>query len=339
MREEAGQRLVLALLEQWFWLADETSLRQVVEHVLLLVQQTVDHAALTHLLRTFAQAFPEQAVPAQSRHVADLLLTYCETDLSYPPPPERFSTLLARLSQPAGFPASLQARIVGRRAAASLLQDQPRLALADGIRAVTLDPTYVDGHLLQGIAAAALGEGREALVSLNQAISLDVGALFAYGHRSLVHLAQKAYEQAVEDANRVLLLAWVRLCQGEPDDEICAWLETLAASIEAQDLARICHSIVLLLHQQFEEARASLEQILQHNPEQREAAFWKGFACVFLRRDEEALAALERARSAAIPLPAVLFTPLRRVASVRPAFYQEQLLPLLQAAEPRKPVI
>ncbi len=136
MREEAGQRLVLALLEQWFWLADETSLRQVVEHVLLLVPQTVDHAALTHLLRTFAQALPEQVVPEQSRHVADLLLAYCEADLSDPPLPERLSTLLARFSQPAGFPASLQARIVGRRAAASLLQDQPRQALADGTRAV-----------------------------------------------------------------------------------------------------------------------------------------------------------------------------------------------------------
>lgn len=452
VREEAGQYLVLAVLEQWFWLADETSLRQAVEQVLLLVQQTTDHAALTSLLRTFVQSVPEHAVPTQSMQVAELLLAYCEADLSNPALPEALTELLVLVERQEGFSASLQALLYGRRAAAYLLQGQPRLALSDGARAVTLDPTYADGHLLRGIASAALGVGREALANFDQAISLDACALFAYGHRSLVHLLQRAYEQAVEDANRVLvlaldlpealmlrsvvyeemdearrglgtfdtrleshpddtdalvlqgmahcvlgqydqalasfaralalaptnpriaagrahvhlergdleqaqadlarsweldphdgtmglLLAWVRLCRGEPDAQVSAWLETLATSIEEQDTARICHSIALLLHQQYEEALATLEQVLHLHPEQREAAFWKGLACVFLKRDEEALGALEQARSAAIPLPAVLFTPLRRVASVRPEFYQEQLLPLLQAAELRSPVI
>lgn len=445
LREEMGQHLALALMEQWFRLADEASLRHAVEQVLLLEQQTTDPAALTFLLRTFAQAPPEQAVPTQSTHVAELLLVYGEADLNTPAFPEALTDLLARVGQHASFPASLQARIVGRRAAAFLLQEQPRLALADSTRAVTLDPTYTDGYLLRGIAAAALEANNEAQADIDQVISRDAHAACAYGHRSLIHLARRAYEHAVEDAHRVLmlapdlpealtlrslvceemdevrrglgafdyrlenhpddtdalvlqgmahcalgqhdqalasfaraltlaptnprvfagrahvhlergdleqaqadlarsweldpqdgstglLLAWVRLCRGEPDDEISAWLETLAASIEAPDLAQICHGLALLLHQQFEEAWTDFDQVLKLYPEQREAAFWKGFACVFLQRDEEALAALKQARSAEIPLPTMLFTPLRRVAAVRPEFYQEQLLPLLQAA-------
>jgi tetratricopeptide (TPR) repeat protein len=100
-----------------------------------------------------------------------------------------------------------------------------------------------------------------------------------------------------------------------------------------------CRGIARILHQQFEEALAALEQVLQLRPQQGEASFWKGLACVFLKQDAEALVALEHARSAEVPLPAILFTPLRRVAPVRPDFYQKQLLPLLQAMNQYSPII
>ncbi len=452
MYSDAEEELVLALLVQWLWLSDEMSLRQAIEQTLLLVQQTADHAALTHMLRTFVQVSSTLPVPDRGTQVARLLLAYSEADLRSPADLSEVAELLELVGQQADFPASLQSRLYGRRAAAWLLQEQPRLALEDGTQAVALDPTYADGYLLRGMASAALEADNHAIADFDQVISLDARAVFAYAHRSLVHRGQRAYEQAVEDANWVLvlapdlpeatmlrsvmyedmdearrrpgtfdyrleyhprdtdvsvlqgmahsalgqydqalasferaltldptdaqiyagrghvhlergdlelaqrdlarsweldrhdgtvilLLAWVRLCREEPDAQISAWLETLATSIPQQDIAQICRGIALLVHQQFEEALAALEQVLQLHPEHREAAFWKGLACVFLKHDEEALAALEQARSAALPLPAVLFTPLRRVASVRPEFYQKQLLPLLQAAEPRSPVI
>lgn len=136
-----------------------------------------------------------------------------------------------------------------------------------------------------------------------------------------------------------MLLAWVRLCRGEPDIQVSAWLDIVATRSEAQNIAQICHGLALLLRQRFEEARASLDQALQEHPEQPEALFWKGVACVFLQRNEEALTSLKQASSAPIPLPAALFTPLHRVAAARPEFYQQQILPLLQARGSRSSAV
>jgi tetratricopeptide (TPR) repeat protein len=132
------------------------------------------------------------------------------------------------------------------------------------------------------------------------------------------------------DETTGMLLVWVRLCLEEPDAQITALLERFAAGSSQQDIARTCRGIALILQQQFEEAVAVLERVLQHNPTYSEAAFWKGLACAFLKQDAETLASLKQARSADIPLPAALFTPLRWVAQTRPDFYQEQLLPFLQ---------
>jgi tetratricopeptide (TPR) repeat protein len=452
MRSEAGQELSLALLEQWFSLSDETSLMQAIEHIFLLVQQTADHGALTHLLRTFVQASSALPVPDRGKHVAGLLLAYSEADLRSPAFLEAMTELLELVGRQTGFSAAMQARFHGRRAAAWLLQEQPRRALEDSARAVALDPTYADGSLLRGMASAALSADNEAIAAFDQALSLDARSVFAYAHRGLAQRSQRAYAQAVEDGTQVLLLApdlpeaamfrgvvyedmderrrglgnfdyrleqnphdeeayvlqgmarcalgqyeralasferalaldptdpriyagrghvhlergdleraqrdltrsweldahdgttglllaWVRLCREEPDAEISALLETLATSISQQDIALICRGIMLMLHRQFEEALAVLEQVIQLHPQHGEALFWKGLACVFLKHDSEALAALEQARSAEIPLPTVLFTPLRRVAAVRPDFYQEQVLPLLQEMEQRSLVI
>jgi tetratricopeptide (TPR) repeat protein len=449
VREEADHRLTLALLEQWLKLADETSLSQAVELALQLVQQTADHAALTFLLRTLVPTPSENSVPNQSTPMAKLLLAYSEADLRNPATLSALAELLAFVGKQPDFPVPLQARLYGRRAACFLLQEQPQPAREDSIQAVTLDPTYTDGYLLRGIASAALGANSEALTDFDQVISRDAHHVSAYAHRSLIHRAQRAYEQAVEDTNRMLalapelpevtllrnvvyaemdkarrglgtfdyrlenapgdtdaavlqgmahcalgqydqalasferalalnathpriyagrghvhlergdlehahtdlarsweldphdgttglLLAWVRLCRGEPDDQIRVWLERLTASLQEQEptIALISQGIVLLLQQQFEEALAVFEQVLQLYPQQGEALFWKGLVCALLMQDKEALAALEQTRSAEIPLPTVLFTALRRVASVRPEFYQQQLLPLLQGAEP-----
>jgi tetratricopeptide (TPR) repeat protein len=317
---------------------------------------------------------------------------------------------------------------------------------------VALDPIYADGYLLRGIASAALGAENDAIVNFDQVILLDAHDVFAYAHRSLVRRIQRAYEQAVEDANWVrvlasdlpeaallrsvvyedmdearrglgnfdyrlehhphdkeayvlqgmahctlgqheralasferalaidpadsriyagrahihlergdleqaqrdlarsweldmrdgitgLLFAWVRLCREEPDTRISTLLETLATSISQQDIAQICRGIAHIVCQQFEDARTVLEQVLQLHPQQGAASFWKGLACMFLKQDIEALAALKHARTAEIPLPAVLFTPLHWLASVRQDFYQEQVLPLLQAMDQSSPII
>jgi tetratricopeptide (TPR) repeat protein len=448
----AGQDLALALLTQWFWLADEESLRQALELVLHLDEQTEDLAALTHLLRTLAQAPSSSLLPEAGKQVAGWLLAEAEADLEQPAFLEALTGLLALVETRPDFPAVLRARLLCRRAAACLLQEQPHLALEDSLQAGRLDSTSASAWLVQGMALAALGRAREAIAAYDQALACDPQAVFARAHRGLAQRARRAYEQAVEESSKVLalvpdlpeaaafyrltygerdarrrglsnfdyrveqnpgdaqsylfqgmahcalghhaqalasfaqalaldpanpriyagrghvllaagnleqaqadlersweldphdgstglLLAWVRLCRGEPDIRVSAWLDMVATRSKAQNIAQICHGLALLLRQRFEEARASLDQALQEHPEQPEALFWKGVACVFLQRDEEALTSLKQASSTPIPLPAALFTPLHRVAAARPEFYQQQILPLLQARESRSSAV
>lgn len=443
LSSEAGQELVLALLTQWFWLSDEASLGQATALVVQLVQQIADLTALTHLLRTFAHASATFTLPEQGKQVAGLLLAYSEADLANPAFLDALGELLALVEKHPEFPVALQARFLSRRAAAYLIQDQPRQALEDSTQALALDPSFADAWLMQGMAFAALGLHREAITAYDQALALDPHVVFASAHLGLAYRTKRAYERAVEESSRVLslvpdlpeaavfyrltygqydekgrglgnfdyrleqhpgevqsylfqgmaycalghheqalasfaqalaldpnnpriyagrgyvfleagnlgqaqadlarsweldasdgaiglLCAWVQLCREVPDAQVSAFLDTLAAQISQQSTVLLCRSIALLVRQQFEQALTLLEEVLQLHPQYAEASFWKGLACVFLRQDAQALAALEQARTAEVPLPAILFTPLRRAAAIRSDFYQEQLVTLLQ---------
>ncbi|GHO90889.1 hypothetical protein KSF_009370 [Reticulibacter mediterranei] len=436
---EARQELTLALVEQWLWLADETGLQQAIVFLLSLIRQIPDHMTLIDQL----QAVVEESFPDQSKHVANLLLTYCKADLKNPAFQSAITGLIKILEQQANISSSLLADLYSNRAAAWLLQGQPQQALDDSILAVELDLTRLDSYLLRGIASAALGLQTNANADFHHIISFDSRNIFAYAHRSLIYRDRKAYEQAIEDINQVLiltpnlpeavqcrnlmyeemdkarrglgdfdyqlelypddkdayvlqamahssigqyeqalasfeqalsldptdpriyagrghihleqadlelaqedllrsweldsqdettgmLLAWVRLCLDESDEQINPLLERFATNSSQQNIALTCRGIMLIRQQQFAEAIEVFEQVLQHSPTYSEAAFWKGLACAFLEQDAVALAALEQAKSADIPLPAVLFTPLRWVAQTRPDFYQEQLLPFVQ---------
>jgi tetratricopeptide (TPR) repeat protein len=440
---EARQELTLALVEQWLRLADETGLQQAIMFLLSLIQQIPDHMALIDQLQAFVEESSISPLPAQSKHVAELLLTYCRADLKNPAFQSAITGLLEILGQQATIPVSLLAHLYSSRAAAWLLQGQPQQALDDSMQAAMLDPTCTDSYLLHGIAAAASGMLTDAIAAFHHVITLDVRNIFAYAHRSLAYRDRKAYEQAIEDINQVLiltpnlpeaarfrnlvyeemdkarrglgdfdyqlelypddkdayvlqamahtaigqydqalasfeqalsldptdpriyagrghihleradlemaqedllrsweldsrdettgmLLAWVRLCLDELDEQINPLLERFATGSSQQNIALTSRGILLIRQQQFAQAVEVFEQVLQHNPTYSEAAFWKGLACAFLEQDAVALAALEEARSGDIPLPAVLFTPLRWVAQTRPDFYQEQLLPFVQ---------
>ncbi len=448
----AGQHLVLALLEQWFWLAEEGSLGRATEMILQVFDQAADPTPYLSWLRAWAQASSALARPEQSVRLAGLLLAYGEADLAQPAFLSATHELLELSGRQAGFPPALRARLYGRRAAAWLLQQQPRLALADSTQALTLDPGCADGALLQGMASAALGRPEEALLAYTRACSLDARNAWIWAHRALLHVWTHAYERAMEDVTRLLLLlpdlpeaallrnniaqdveamwrgqddfergrlrdfqdteaalvqgmascalghyeqaltifaqalaldptdhrlyagrghvylergelaqaqadlahswelnphderaglllAWIWLCQDEPEAQGSALLETLAAQSARREEALLCRGMKHVLHQQFAEALDAFEQALELSPERSEVWFWKGLACAFLKRDQEALEALEQARHAEIPPPPVLWRPLRRVATVRPEFFQERLLPLLQSVESHSPAI
>lgn len=446
----AEQKRFLALLEQWLWLADEPSLMQAIRSTLEFAERTEDQSALLTLLRGFAHASSAEAVPARSRQVAALLLSYREAEIHTPAFLETTGELVASLERMPGIPAQVLARVLSRRAAAWLLQDSPSQAREDSLRATSLDPMYAEGALVQGMTCAALGKQEEALEAYARTLQLAPRQVFALAHRALLYQARKAYELALEESTRVvslapdlpeaarlrtliyadrekrrqglgpfearlardptdseayllqgmahcalgqheqalasfaqaqaldpsnprvyagrghvhleggdllqarsdlakaweldpsdgtagLLFAWVQLCLEEPETQVSALLETLVARFPASGISLLCQGIRHLLQQQFVEALAVLEQAQRLQPRQGEAAFWKGLACVYLEQDAEALEALEQARTAELPLPAVLFTPVRRIAAERPVFFQEHLQPLLQAISQTSP--
>ena len=447
---QAEQELVSALLTQWFWIADGESLRQAIEWIVEQSQQTADQAVLTSRLRALARLEPGLALPEESKRLAICLLAYSEADLEQPATLTALTELVAYVEARPAFSATTRARLYARRAATCLAQNQPRPALEYSTQATTLDPTFADALLLQGLAFAVLGQQTEAITAYTHALALDHYQVFAYAHRALAHRTRRAYEQAVEDANQVmtlapevpqatalyglvygemdekrrnlgnfddclardprdtqayalqgmahcvlgqheqaltsfaralaldsadpwlyagrshvyleegdleqaradltksweldtsdgtigLLLAWVQLCLQEPDTQVRELLETLAGRSAEPEISLICRGIMYLLQQQVVEALDILEQAYLLHPRQGNAAFWKGFVCACLEQDAEALAALAQARNAEIPLPTVLFTPLRRLASTRPAFYRAYLLPFLSTMSPVSP--
>ncbi len=77
----------------------------------------------------------------------------------------------------------------------------------------------------------------------------------------------------------------------------------------------------------YDEALEELLQAIERAPERWDAYFWKGMACISLDRDEEAIAAIEKALE--LELPPVLLAPLRWFAEDRPDFYEKYVVPLM----------
>ena len=76
-----------------------------------------------------------------------------------------------------------------------------------------------------------------------------------------------------------------------------------------------------------EEALGGLEHAFQRMHDEWGPYFWKGMVCASLGRDEEAMAAIEKALE--VELPPVLLTPLRWFEEDRPDFYQKHVVPLM----------
>jgi tetratricopeptide (TPR) repeat protein len=108
-------------------------------------------------------------------------------------------------------------------------------------------------------------------------------------------------------------------------------LKTIAMIDSNHSIAHLCHGTVFWLHKDFEEALAEYEKAVQLEPEDCDAYFWKGMACVSLVRDEEAVAAVEKALE--LDLPPVLLTPLHWFEQERPDFYEKFGLELFRLSQ------
>ena len=112
-------------------------------------------------------------------------------------------------------------------------------------------------------------------------------------------------------------------------------LEAIAAVDPQHATVHIYRGVAQWRRGHLEEALAELEQVLSSDPEQWDPYldkqfdpyFWKGMICASLRRDEEAIAAIEK--SLELELPPILLTPLRWFEHDRPDFYQKYVVPLM----------
>jgi len=223
---------------------------------------------------------------------------------------------------------------------AYLILNEFEQAIGNFTHALELAPTLAPALLFsRGFCYLALKEYRQAIEDLDHANPDDPQT---YTYRGFAYLMlgdlrsanadfTRSLELNPEDINVGCTAEWTKMCQENPDPEMAARLEAIAA-ISSQDYsAYICRAMTLWLQKHFEEALAELEQAIQLKPTENDAHFWKGMACTSLERDEEAMAAIEK--SLMLDLPPVLLTPLHWFEQDRPDFYKLHVAPLLARYE------
>ena len=225
--------------------------------------------------------------------------------------------------------------------------DESRRGLGNFDHLIEQNPDDTRAYILRGMALCSLGEYERAIQNLNRAIELDPNDAHAYAGRGHVYLEMGDLGQARDDFRHSqerdpndidikLSLEWIAMCMEGPDPETPTRLETMAAVNPHQYAAYVCRGVALVLRERFEEALAELDRALLLDPRKGEALFWKSMTYAFLKRDEDAVAALVQAIAAEVPLPEVLLVPLRWLEQKRSGFYRKHIVPVLKMSEPAR---
>ncbi len=226
-------------------------------------------------------------------------------------------------------------------------------ALAHYEHIVEVTPADTHGYTMRGWMYMYLKEYQRAITDFDYALELDPQRSFSYYRRGFVYLWQNDMKQAWADFTRSRELdplvrsgwvaEWVRMCQLGASSQTPERLEALIEPEQLEALIanashprsyypRVCLAVVHLLRGGHEEAIAELEQAISlPQDELWDAYFWKGMACVFLGREEEAMEVIEKALEEG--MPPVLLTPLHWFKRERPNFYETCAMPLLARYE------
>ncbi|HEX9130900.1 MAG TPA: tetratricopeptide repeat protein, partial [Ktedonobacteraceae bacterium] len=223
--------------------------------------------------------------------------------------------------------------------------DESRRGLGNFDHLIEQNPGDASAYILRGMALCSLGENERAIQNLNRALELDPNNEQAYAGLGHVYLEmgdlgrarddlRHSLERDPNDIDIKLLLEWIVMCMEGPDPETPARLETMAAMKSHQYAAYVCRGVALALRERFEEALAEFDRAILLDRRIGASHFWKSLACAFLKRDDDAVAALAQAMAAEVPLPEVLLAPLRWLEQKRPGFYRKHILPALEISEP-----
>jgi len=217
-----------------------------------------------------------------------------------------------------------------------------QLAIADFHRTLELNPNHPAAYNGLGSIYRELKEYQLAIANFNRWIEINPDGFWAYFQRGHTYLFLKDIKQARLDFTRSWELnstnlggswmtEWSGMCQERYDTTTPERLEAIAATDPQHATAHVCQAVAWWLRRRLEDAIAELEQATSLDPERWDPYFWKGMICASLRRDEEAMAAIEKSLESG--LPPVLLAPLRWLAPDRPDFYEQFVNPLLARYE------
>ena len=222
--------------------------------------------------------------------------------------------------------------------------DESRRGLGNFDHLIEQNPDDASAYVLRGMALSSLGEYERAIQNLNRALELDPNVEQAYAVLGHVYLEmgdlwrarddlRHSLERDPNDIDIKLLLEWIVMCIEGPDPDTPARLDTMAAMKPLQYTAYVCRGVALALRERFDEALAELDRAIVLDPRKGGAFFWKCLTCAFLKRDDDAVAALTQTMTAEVPVPAVLLAPLRWLEQKRSGFYKEHIIPALKMSE------
>jgi len=263
--------LALALVYQLFCLPGDTSHTSALEQSLVIVHTAKHRADVISFLRACLEEPPQGMIDGSARTLAGQLLRYLEADLASQEFLDAASALVERVSRAPAFPASLLARIYGRRGTAYSLRGKLKLAITDFDQALALDPAYGGVSLLRGMASSSSSEYRQAIEDFTRALALDPNDTFAYAHRGLAYRKLKDYERAFADFDRVVAL--------DPHLDGASLLRSLA-------------------YEEFNERGRGLgnfDQAIERNPDDAQAYVLRGMALCSLGEYDRAIENLTHA--------------------------------------------
>jgi tetratricopeptide (TPR) repeat protein len=229
-------------------------------------------------------------------------------------------------------------------------------AIADFHRVLELNPNHLAAYNGLGNIYRELKDYHLAIAHFNRIIEINPDSYWSYFQRGYTYLFLKDIRQARLDFMRSWELnsrnlrgrwmtEWSEMCKERHRKTTPGRLEAITAIDPQYVTAHVCQGVAWWLRGRLEEAMAELEQatLLDPGPLDRffetkdpflqpwDPYFWKGMICVSLRRDEEAIAAIEK--SLELGLPPVLLAPLRWFEPERPDFYKRFVVPLLARYE------
>ncbi len=191
----------------------------------------------------------------------------------------------------------------------------------------------------RGMAYASMGDYTRAIADYEQTIGLkpdDSDTWYLLGN---YHLRQGDPERAAEAYSRCWdlepghvnagwMAQWTDLSAHGPSQEILANLESLSKHAPDTYEGHLCQSVARWFQEHYAEAEKETQMLIEFQPDEPDAYFWKAMACLWTGKDTEAMISLQQAQD--LGLSRALFQPLQWIEADQPELYSKFLAHYLE---------